>query len=59
MCKVYVYPNGEVYDTPQQNMSDDYEVRETDFCEVCEEFLIPHYAEPFASCNCGTMEYYK
>lgn len=39
--------------------SDDYEIREAGFCNTCDEEIIPHYGEPFASCSCGTQEWYK
>lgn len=56
--KVYVYPNDEVYESPPEWMSDDYQVREQGYCEECDSDIVPHYAEPFASCNCGTREWY-
>lgn len=59
MSKVYVYPDGSTYDAPPSYMSDDYEVRETDLCEQCDEELTIHYGEPFASCKCGTQEWTK
>ena len=34
---VYVYPDGEQYDTPPEWKSDDYEVRQTTLCNTCEE----------------------
>lgn len=39
----YIYPDGSVFYSPQDWMSD----------------IVPHYAEPFASCECMTQEWYK
>lgn len=58
MKTVYVYPDGEQYDEPPSWKSDDYEVRQTDLCTSCDTELEPHYGEPFASCECGTSEWY-
>jgi len=57
MLTVYVYPNGEVYEEPPSNMSDDYESRHTCICRVCGHIFEPHYNEPLASCLCGTVEW--
>jgi len=57
--KVYVYPDGMVYEEPPSWASDDYEVREAPYCEECDELMEPHYAEPFASCSCKTIEWYR
>lgn len=59
MTKVYVYPDDDVYDEPQPDKSDDYMIREKGYCDKCDSEIIPHYGEPIASCNCGTMEWYK
>ena len=59
MIKVYVYPTGDNHEEPVSYMSDDYEIRFTELCEKCDELLYIHYAEPFASCACGTQEWYK
>lgn len=56
--KVYVYPDGMVYEDPPSWSSDDYEMREAPYCEQCDELMEPHYGEPFASCNCKTIEWY-
>lgn len=56
---VYVYPDGENYSEPPSWKSDDYEVRSTDVCDKCNEQLHISYNEPFATCNCGTQEWYK
>jgi len=56
---VYVYPDGENYTLPPQWKSDDFEERFTTLCEVCDTVLHVHYKEPFASCGCGTTEWYK
>lgn len=58
LVKVYVYPSGEVFDLPPAWMSDDYEIRYTVYCDICDELMEPHYAEPFISCGCKTMEWY-
>jgi len=55
---VYVYPDGEVYEHPSTWKSDDYQERKTAYCNKCESMIEPHYMEPFASCNCGTQEWY-
>jgi hypothetical protein len=57
--KVYVYPDGMVYEEPPSWASDDYEVREAPYCEECDELMEPHYAEPFTSCSCKTIEWYR
>lgn len=59
LTKVYVYPTGDNLEQPVSYMSDDYEVRLTDRCEVCDEEMHIHYGEPFASCSCGTHEWSK
>jgi|GEM_PF-896302 len=56
---VYVYPDNEQYHEPPFWKSDDYEKRKTTSCERCDEEMNIHYGEPFASCNCGTSEWYK
>lgn len=58
VVKVYVYPDGMVYEEPPSWASDDYEVRYAPYCKDCDELMEPHYAEPFASCSCKTMEWY-
>jgi hypothetical protein len=57
--KVYVYPDGENYEEPPTSKSDDFEIRETDVCQTCNEVLHIHYAEPLASCSCYTQEWHK
>ena len=64
MFKVRVYPNGdnhlvEDWPTPCHSMSDDYELRETAYCNSCDSMLHVHHGEPFASCGCNTQEWYK
>ena len=54
---VYVYSDGEIYDTPQSWKSDDYEIRETMLCEDCDTEVEPWYGIPFASCKCHAMEW--
>lgn len=56
---VCVYPDGEQYEEAPSWKSDDYEVRQTTHCNTCDAELTVHYAEPFASCSCGTTEWYK
>ena len=55
---VYVYPDGEVYENIPQYKSDDYEVRGQGRCPECDGPIVPNYGEPFASCECGTREWY-
>jgi hypothetical protein len=55
---VYVYPDGEQYEEPPLYKSDDYEVRRTALCTTCDSEFEIHYAESFASCECGTTEWY-
>ena len=59
LSTVYVFPDGEVYHAAPEWKSDDYEVRKTALCETCDEELTPAYGEPFASCACGTQEWYE
>jgi len=59
LTEVFVYPDDENYESPPEWKSDDYEERYTMLCSVCKEDLHVYYAEPFASCMCGTMEWYK
>lgn len=64
LFKVRVYPNGDNHilldwPNPCTYMSDDYEVRETAYCEECDSFLHVHHGEPFASCDCCKTEWYK
>ena len=56
--KVYVYPDGEQYEEPPSWKSDDYETRETALCATCDEELQIEGGKPFASCPCGTQEWY-
>lgn len=56
---VYVFPDGDNYSYPPSWKSDDYEQRYTSLCAVCDRFLHLHYGEPFASCKCGTQEWYN
>ena len=60
MKTVYVYPDGINYDVWEAPSwaSDDYEIRQTCCCDECGEDLWIHYSEPFASCACGTTEWY-
>jgi hypothetical protein len=55
---VYIYPDGSNYDEPPSYMSDDYLVRQTTLCEVCDTLLDISYDEPIASCKCGGQEWY-
>lgn len=57
--KVYVYPDGEQYTERPEWKSDDYEIRETSLCEICDSEIQVHYMEPLASCDCCTQEWYK
>lgn len=59
LIDVYVYPDGENYSEPPSWKSDDFERRKTTLCETCDTELDAHYGEPFASCRCGTTEWYK
>ena len=54
---VYVYPDGEQYDTPPDWKSDDYEVRQTTVCNTCEEEIYLVYGEPLGCCGCGVQEW--
>ena len=58
LFKVYVYPDGENYDGPVDWKSDDYQIRRSALCEDCGYTLYLDYDEPFASCECGTREWY-
>jgi len=58
LLTVYVYPNGENYEEPPSHMSDDYIVRQTTLCEVCDTVLNLSYDEPIASCLCHAQEWY-
>lgn len=63
--KIRIWPDGEFQfllteDTPLYYWkSDDFVVREGEVCKDCETMIVPDYDEPFASCQCGTMEWYK
>ena len=57
--KVYVYPCNTNLENPLDCMSDDYVVRETEACDECGHILHLDYDSPFASCECGTREWYK
>ena len=57
--QVYVYPDGEVYEQAVDWKSDDYEIREQGYCAHCDSDIVPHYNEPFASCDCCTQEWYQ
>ena len=62
MATVRVWPDGTQQNTeesPYEWMSDDFEVRQTELCEACDEEFSIHYGEPFASCKCGTTEWCK
>ena len=56
---IYIYSDGESYDKPPSWKSDDYDIREKGHCERCDSDIIPHYCEPFASCDCMTQEWFK
>lgn len=56
---VYIYPDEEQYEEPVSWKSDDYQVRISACCDKCGELLELAYQEPFASCSCGTQEWYK
>jgi hypothetical protein len=57
-AKVYVFPDDEIYEEAPSWKSDDYEIRYQGFCNTCDSTIDPHWSEPFASCNCGTQEWY-
>lgn len=60
--KIRIWPDGDsqLTDEPAYEWkSDDFIIRETALCENCNHVLIPEYNEPFASCLCGTQEWYK
>lgn len=59
LIDVCVYPDGTQSYEPLDFMSDDYERRQTAHCAVCDNDLAIHCGEPFASCDCGTTEWYK
>jgi len=54
---VYVYPDGEQYDTPPEWKSDDFEVRKTTLCINCDEEISLVYGEPLGCCACGVQEW--
>ncbi len=59
---VRVWPDGtqqDIVETPFTHKSDDYEVRQTMLCQTCDQELQVEYGEPFASCDCGTQEWYS
>jgi hypothetical protein len=56
---IYVYPDGDSFIKPFSWKSEEYEQRYTTVCKECDTFLSIHYGEPFASCKCGTQEWYK
>lgn len=56
---VCVYPDGNNTSEPLKMCGDDYERRKTTQCMDCDSTLEIHYAEPFASCECGTTEWYQ
>lgn len=56
--KVYVFPDGEVYQELPTWKSDDYEIRLSTHCDKCDETITPYYMKPFASCDCGTQDWY-
>lgn len=63
MITVHIWPDGEFcYEEELQEMlnsrTDDYITKETDVCEVCKSVFELYYDEPFASCDCGTREWY-
>lgn len=45
------------YERPDEGR--DYEKRVQGYCPTCDGPIEPHYGEPFASCECGTQEWYK
>jgi hypothetical protein len=55
---VYVYSDGEQHKTRPIYKSHAYEIRRTCLCTQCGTDFVVHYAEPFASCDCGTTEWY-
>lgn len=63
LYEVAVWANGSqcrVSEIEQMShLSDDYEVRKTRTCPECDEELQIDYALPFATCSCGTTEWYK
>ena len=58
LITVYVYPDGENYEEPPSWKSDDYFIRQTSICTVCDTVLDLEYEGPFGSCKCGTTEWY-
>lgn len=59
LIDVCVYPDGTQSYEPLDFMSDDYEWRRTIYCARCDSELQLHPNEPFATCGCGTQEWYK
>lgn len=59
LIDVCVYPDGEAYQKPPSWKSDDYEVRKQGYCGQCDQSIVPHYSEPFASCECYTQEWHR
>jgi len=55
---VYVYPEGSNLVGPSSFMLNNYEVRQTTLCEICNEVLHLTWGEPTASCTCGDQEWY-
>lgn len=61
---IYLYPDGEQYDSPQDWKSDDYEKREERLCLICWEQVQYTYGETSGKCKCEntmniTNEEYK
>jgi hypothetical protein len=54
--KVYVFPDGEVYEIPPTWKSDDYEIRYVKYCEKCDSTVVPFHGEPLGACACGIVE---
>ena len=62
--KMRIWPNGQHQmivgdDKIPEGLGDDYVIRETAYCEDCGRYIVPEHGEPFASCNCGTTEWYR
>lgn len=57
---VKVWSDGQqsVDEPTEEGRSDDFEIRKTTYCDKCQEEYHIHYKEPFASCGCGTTEWY-
>jgi len=62
--QLYIWPDGyycERWDLGEslQDRSDDFVVRESDYCDNCGGLIVPEYAQPIAHCPCCSREWYK